>query len=272
MVQRSISPVANLPRFFLFCLTLLILASFSTPVSAAGISLFFDSEGRQLRSLPGSAERNTRGTARGSAPEGLSLPADVAYEFFPVSGRTFSGIMRSVRENGPYNKGRTARKPCRVAWNSTLSFQYDFSYAVDEESGKLHAAIGISDIAFEDRSTVTLPSLIDDTELNPVEQSMWRTYLAGLVEYCHHIVALIRDPQARKSVHDRLAETDYLIFDYAEGMDIEKSVESFLRGEAIRTGQEATRIISAQIADYEKRADIPGRENKQGTYRKTSGE
>lgn len=235
------------------------------PASAAGISLLFDSEGRQLRSLPKATEKSTRRSSHNSAPEGVSPLSDVAYEYYPVSGRTFSEIMRSIGENGPYIRNRTERQPCRVDWTVEFSLQYEFSSALDEENGKMHAATEISGITLEDNSTVTLPSLIDDTALNPVEQSMWRTYLSDLVAHCHNVVAIIRDQQVKKTAGDKLTETTYLIFDYTEGMDVEKSVDSFLRGEAIRTAIESVREISALIAEYQRTTSPGGHQKKSGT-------
>lgn len=266
MYQRPFFTSTGILPTLLFFIISFILPALSRPASAAGISLFFDSEGRQLRSSPKALEKSTRST-HNAAPEGISPLSDVTYEYYPVSGRTFSEIMRSIRENGPYNRNRTERQPCRVDWTAALSLQFDYSYAIDEENGKMHAATEISGISLEDSSTVTLPSLLDDTALNPVEQSMWRTYLSDLVEHCHGIVALIRDKQTRKTASDKLTEITYLIFDYTEGMDVEKSVETFLRGEALRTGQESVREISSRIADY-KRTTSPGRhQNKSGTGR-----
>jgi len=272
MHRRFFFSVIPLRHFLPIIIIPFLLLALCIPARAAGMSLSFDSEGRTLRSVPRPGEINNSRTARNTAPEGVEILRDTAYEYYPVSGRTFSEIVRSVGENGPYNKSRTVRQPCRVDWTATLSVQYDFSYAIDEENGKMHAATEISDSTLEDSSTVTLPSLIDDTALNPVEQSMWRTYLSGLAEHCHALVAIIRDPQVRRTAREKMTDITYLIFDYTEGMDIEKSVEAFLRGEALRIGQEAVRGISARIADYEKTAAIPGRDKKQGSYRKNSEE
>jgi predicted secreted Zn-dependent protease len=263
-MDRRVCLSLKQPRHFLtpfrVAVFLLLLCN---PVYADGISLSFDSEGRTLTSISRPGENSTRMTAHRTTSEGAELLRNTAYEFYPVSGRTFSEIVRSVGENGPYNKGRTMRQPCRVDWSATLSFQYDFSYALDEEDGKLHAATEVSGVTLEDSSTVTLPSLIDDTALNPVEQSMWKTYFAGVAEHCHNIVAIIRAQQVRKNAYDKLAEITYLIFDYSEGMDVEKSVELFLRDEALRIGRESVREISSRIADYDRASASAGRQKKE---------
>ncbi|MBA4373758.1 MAG: hypothetical protein C0402_12975 [Thermodesulfovibrio sp.] len=250
----------------LFRVTIFLLL-FGDPVYAASLSLSLDSEGRIISPVTTAAV--TRRQAHRARPDGVELLHDTEYEYYPVSGRTFSEIVRAVGESGPYNKDRTGRQPCRVDWSATLSFQYDFSYAFDEENRKLHAATEMSAIALEDTSIVTLPSLLDDTALNPVEKNMWRAYLTNLTEHCHTIVALIRDQQARKAVGDRLADITYLIFDYAEGMDIEKSVGSVLRDEALRIGRESVREIKARIAIYEQSA-AEGKD-RSGTKAKTKG-
>lgn len=253
----------------LLSLSALLLLLITTPALAFELSIAFDSEGRPLKPAAPSAARPQYPQAGpvGPGPDGETL-RDVIYEYYPVAGRTFSEILKAVRENGPYRKDRSGRQPCKVAWSTALSFQYAVSYAVDEENRKLHTAIEMSGITLEDTSTITLPSLLDDTALNPVEQSMWQTYLAGLTDYGHAIVALIRDQQARKAAGDKLAENTYFIFDYAEGMDIEKSVAAVLREEALRTGQEAAREIAARISRYEQSA---APENSRRAKKKAAG-
>ncbi|TAN43298.1 MAG: DUF922 domain-containing protein [Nitrospirae bacterium] len=240
----------NFKRPVLWSVILLLLA-FSPAYS--GIDQFFDSSGKMLRG--GTAMPVAHGAAKPSGyalPEGIELVQGAGYEFYPVAGRTFAEIVKATNDNGPFTKDRSGRRPYNNEWQLGLSYQFRLTTAVDEERSKIHAALEIYDIAFTDNIRITLPALIDDTSLTPVEKDLWGQYLSRLVAQTRDLVSIIRDQERREKVSGSIREITYLIFDYQEGMDIERTVESYLRQETEKLGEEWAGEISRRTADYEK--------------------
>jgi len=243
---------------FLLCLA---------PSSDAGFSLFFDIDGSLLKAFPTSfAAGNSSSPSGGTSAGTGGTPRDVRYIYYPVSGKTFSAIIRSAEENGPFNRNRTKRLPYHVDWSVGLTCQPAFTYTIDEENSKLHAAVEFRDMEFTDRITITLPSLLDDTSLNPVEQSLWKGYMEKLSEHTADIVSIVRDRASTEKASATLRETDYLIFDYAEGLDIEKTVEALLVQDATRAGKEWVREINRQITGYDETTSYGSRQERRNEF------
>lgn len=217
------------------------------------ITQIFNQEGALIStSKKKSVSDRTSGIARYSIPDGIELQKDVSYEFYPVFGKTFSEIVKSSEENGPFNKKEKRRYLSKNDWSIGWAYQFAFSYEIDEEDRTVHVSLEISDIDIRDYITITLPTLTDDTALNPVEKNMWKNYLLRLLEHEHDHVRIIRDSDSRNGVLNSLKEINYLIFDYDEGIDIEKTVERFLTEETERIGREWVKKIKARDDEYSK--------------------
>lgn len=213
----------------------------------------FNQEGAMISTGKGkSASDRASGIARYSIPDGIELHKDVSYEFYPVFGKTFSEIVKSSEENGPFNKKEKMRFPTKHDWNTGWSYQFALSYDIDEEENKAHVSLELYDIDFMDEITITLPTLTDDTALNPVEKNMWKNYLLRLLEHEHDHVRIIRNPDSRNEALNSLKEINYLIFDYKEDMDIEKIVGRFLMEETEGIGREWVKKIKARDDEYSK--------------------
>jgi hypothetical protein len=233
---------------------LLILILLVFPCSAySTISQDFDSEGAPVSSRPQRAATDITGkTSRYSVPEGVELHKDITYEFYPVFGKTFSEIIKSSEENGPHNKAANRRFASMLKWGLGWSYQFDYSYGIDEEEGKVHAAMDILDINVTYHITITLPTLIDDTPLNPIERNLWKIYLQRLLEHEHARAGIIQDSNSKNAVLNSIREINYLIFDYQNGSDIENTVGLFIREETSKIGREWIRKINVQLQEYER--------------------
>lgn len=229
---------------------------FSFPRNAvSAISLEFDSQGNLLSSDSGRiADFSTTKTSNFAVPEGVELRKDIAYEFYPVFGKTFSEIVRSVEENGPVDKTTNSRMKTRLDWSLGLSFQIDYSYGVDEDENKVHAAVDILDIGFNYHIKITLPTLLDDTPLNPIEKKLWRNYLQRLLENEYERAAIIRGDNFTKTAIESIKEVNYFIFDYRGDSAVERTVISSLREDATKIVREMIKKINDRLNDHDKTA------------------
>ncbi|MHB8882862.1 MAG: hypothetical protein ACYC69_15295 [Thermodesulfovibrionales bacterium] len=240
----------NFKRPILWSVILLLL---TCSPAYPGIEQFFDSSGKMLRTGTAITVAASAGKPSGYAlPEGIELIRDAGYEFYPVAGRTFAEIVKATNENGPFSKDRSRRRPYINEWQLGLAYQFRLTTAVDKENSKIHAALEVYDVTFTDNIRITLPALIDDTSLTPVEKDLWGQYLSRLIAQTHDLVSIVRDQGLRDRVSGSIREITYLIFDYQEGMDIERTVESYLRQETEKLGEEWAGEISRRTADYEK--------------------
>jgi hypothetical protein len=218
------------------------------------ISEFFDSDGNPTSSphmLTGSEP--FRGTSGYAVPGGVELRKDITYEYYPVFGRSFSEIVRSAEENGPFVRRRNERSTSKTNWNLRISYHYDFTYEIDEELRTVHAAIDISDIAIKYDVAITLPVLLDDTSLNTVERKLWRNYFQRLLEREHDRVAVVEDTDIRKKMEDDIGDIKGVSFDYTNENDIERSVEVYLKRETQDIAGEGIKKIREKLSEYNRK-------------------
>lgn len=212
-------------------------------------SLYFDSEGNSLSSYSRNlASGQPNGMQRHYIPEGIELQKDIRYEFFPVFGKTFSEIVLSAEESAPAELKKKKRLPTRSEWTVGLSYKLAYSHGIDEEDKTVHVNLEIYDVSMTYNITITLPTLIDDTVLNPAEKTLWKNYYLRLVQYEHDHVKIIRDRETQEELRKKFSELNYVIFDYSTDTDIQKTVETFVRKETEKTG-------SAWVKNLKKRCD-----------------
>lgn len=226
---------------------------FWSSVVCAEIYQHFDSEGTMVSS--GSRKRTrdlSYGGQRYSVPEGVTLQKDIRYEFYPVFGKTFSEIVRSAEENSPAGQKPKKRLPTKSDWSVAWSFDIDFMEAVDEETKTVHASVEIFDIKIAYHITTILPTLIDDTALNPTEKNLWKNYYHRLAEYEDDHARIIRDGEAQEDLKKQFSELEYVIFDYANDIDIQKTVETFIQKETEKIGAEWVRNRKKRIDEYDR--------------------
>src|SRR5512134_3501042 len=149
-------------------LSVFFILSFSGSAYPEVTTLHFDSGGNLTSSALQKSlftPSPSAGASRYSIPEGVELLKDASYEYYPVFGRTFSDIVRSSEENGPFDKDRKRRFPSKYEWGLGLSYQFEYEHEIDEETQKVHAAIDLRDVTITYPITITLPTYIDDTDL-----------------------------------------------------------------------------------------------------------
>ncbi|MDH4232151.1 MAG: DUF922 domain-containing Zn-dependent protease [Nitrospirota bacterium] len=221
--------------------------------SCAEISQHFDSEGNPLSAGRWGTENSLPcGIQRYSVPEGIELQKDIRYEFYPVFGKTFSEIVRSAEENSPVDLKDKKRLPSRSEWTIGWEYKLAYSYGIDEEEKTVHALAEIYDINITFYIKITLPTLIDDTVLNPAEKTLWKNYYLRLVEYEHDHAKILRDSEAQKELIGKFKDLGYVIFDYSDDIDIQKTVETFVQRETEKTGSNWVKELKKRSDEYEK--------------------
>ncbi len=222
-----------------------------TAQADALVRLFFDSQGNLRASSPAKVTGTLSARAAGpSVPAGTVLRRDFSYDFFPVSGRTFSEVVESAEGNGPVSRDTGRRFPSRLDWSFSLSYDYEYTYEINEEDGTVHVALDIHEVKVAGDFAVTLPTLIDSTPLNPVEQDLWKSYIRGLLASEYGKADIIADPEVSDRAAEDLKEITYIIFEYKDDAEIERTVTRFLREEAVRVGRETAQAIRERLAGY----------------------
>ena len=222
------------------------------------ISQHFHSSGNSISSGSRSSEDSlSRRIHRHSVPEGIELQNDIQYEFYPVFGKTFSEIVRSAEENSPVDLKSKKRLPSRFEWSVGWSYKIDQSTEINEKDNTTHEEVDIYDVSIKYNIKITLPTLIDDTVLNPSEKTLWKNYYRSLVEYEHDHARIIRDNDTKKELLSKFSDLDYMIFDYSKEINIQKAVETFIK-------KETESIGSAWVKDLKKRIDAYDRATEYG--------
>lgn len=223
-------------------------------ISYPEISQHFDSFGNSISSDSKkiSKDRSPGRTHRHSVPEGIELQQDIQYEFYLVFGKTFSEIVRSAEENSPADLKVRKRLPTRIEWSVGWSYKIDQTTEIDESDNTTSKEVEISDVSVKYNIKITLPTLIDDTALNPSEKSLWKNYYHSLVQYEHDHARIIRDNDARKELLKKFDDLGYTIFDYPEGIDIEEAVETFISKETESVGSAWVKDLRKRIDAYDK--------------------
>jgi predicted secreted Zn-dependent protease len=233
----------------------------------------FDSRGNQVSITQTKTSYDARSLIRRySLPEGIELRKDIKYEFYPVFGKTFSEAVRSTEENGPLNIKENKHYRSKFEWKFGWSYKFKYTQELNEESqpateleeegqyaqefaetGKIvNVALDIYDINISYDISITLPTLLDDSALNPIEKSMWKNYLQKIIDYEYDHVKIVEDPATKEAIIKSIKDIDYIIFDYKEGVDIEKVAESFLKDETAKLGRYWASQIKIKYDEYDK--------------------
>lgn len=225
---------------------------FVFPVSAAErISLTFDHGAEQLSGVPPSF----RPQAEAFPATGGTRPRpDVRYVSYPVFGKSFVEIMKSVDESGPQTAGRPKRGPSSFEWVTGLTFGYDYTYEIDEDAGQAVVSLEIVELNQRDGFRITIPHLVNDTALNPIELSLYQGFLAKLLEQEHRRIEIVQDPGIWNELRAGIDRLLVFKVSLVEGMDIERTIESILSREAASLGKQRAKRIQDRMSEFDRKA------------------
>ena len=234
----------------LFCVFL------SGSVSYPEISQYFDGDGNPLspESIHGE-DGPASGIQRYSVPEGIVLQKNIRYEFYPVFGGTFSEIVESAEENMPVNPKEKQKLPSRLDWTVGWTYKIDFAEDIDEEDRTVRVSAEIYDIKMTYDIKITLPTLIDDTVLNPAELKLWKNYYMRLLEHEYDRVKMVRGKDAQEELRKKFMDLNNIIFVFSNDIDIHKTLEAFMQKETLKIGSEWVRTLRKRISEHKKETE-----------------
>jgi hypothetical protein len=234
----------------LFCVCLF------TGLSYPEISQYFDSEGNPLSTKSKNrTDSPTGGFQRYSVPEGIVLQKDIRYEFYPVFGKTFSEIVQSAEENTAVNPKYKKMHPAKFDWTVGWTYDIDYSEEMDEEDQTIRVSVEIYDVNITYDIKITLPTLIDDTVLNPAEKNLWKNYYLRLVKYQHDRAKMIRDKDTQDELRKKFIALDNAVFFFPTDIDIKKTVETLIQKETQKIGSEWVKNLKKRISEYDREAE-----------------
>lgn len=236
-----------------FALAVLVFCT-AAPASET-IALTFDRSGEQLPAVPSSFRGRS---APFAASEGVRPRSDVRYDSYSVFGRSFGEIMKSVDENGVRSAGRQKRNPSAFDWVTGLSFTYDYTYEIVEDEDMAVVTLEVIELKREDRFRITLPHLVNDTALNPIELSLFHDFLAKLLEQEHRRIEVVGDEEIWNALRSGIDRLQVFKVTLVEDMDIERTIESIITREAVRLGRERARRVQEKMKEFDRKAASPG--------------
>jgi len=225
-------------------------------LSYSEISQYFDRDGNPL-SKKGriSAGSPTGSNQRYSVPEGIVLQKDIRYEFYPVFGKTFSEIVQSAEENIPVKPKDKKKHSARFDWSVGWTYDIDYSEEMDEEAQTVRVSVEIYDINITYNIKITLPTLIDDTVLNPAEKTLWNNYYIRLIKHEHDRANMLRDKSAQEELQKKFVALESAIFFFPPDTDIKNAVEALIKKETQKTGSEWVRNLKKRISEFDKETE-----------------
>ncbi len=227
--------------------------------SVSEISQHFDHNGRAISHSRSSSPDRSSQVQRYSLPEGVELHNDVTYEFYPVFGKTFAEIVSYINENGPVNKKDRKRYPSRSEWTIGWSYEFEHTYIVEEDAGVVHVAVELYNISTKPDITITLPTLIDTSPFNPIEQNLWKNFFMRALDYEHAVVNILSDPAAKSALSSRFSDINYYTLPSSSGMNTEKEVRQLIEQDTFQIGREWVNGLRKKISS---RKRDPGEEKK----------
>lgn len=222
-------------------------------ISYPEVSQYFDRDGNPLSAESRNREDSlSEGIQRYSIPEGIALHKDIRYEFYPVFGKTFSEIVRSAEENSPVYPKNKKRLPSKTDWTLGWTYKIDYSEDFDAEDKTLHVSAELYDIIITYDITITLPTLTDDTALNPAEKNLWKNYYLRLVEYEHDHAKIIRDKDTEQELRKKFSGLEDVIFVFSTDVDFVKNVDTFIEKETKKIGREWVINVKKRTDEYDR--------------------
>ena len=216
------------------------------------ISQYFDHHGKAVtHSKKPSAERRIR-IRRYLLPEGVALQKDITYEFYPVFGKTFAEIISFVNENGPSSSKDNRRYPSKSEWFIGWSYEFEHTYIVEKDAGLVHISVELYNVSTDHDITITLPTLVDTSQFNPIERNLWKEFFVQSLDYEHALSNILKDPAAASDLANRFSDITYFSLKYREGMDTEKEVRRLIIRDTMQIGRDWVAGLRKKMSDVKR--------------------
>ncbi len=226
------------------------LLSYAAP-AAAVVYQYFDEEGTLI------VTDNPHRTKRSHTASSVLVPSvrtesgdGITYEYYPVTGRTFSEAVAAASGLGPFDGKEGRPYAGQTRWSAGWS--YAFRSSCRKEGGLLRVSLQLTDIDFKSRLTVVLPSLAGGVSLGRHDSSLWEKFMKGLREHEADHVAIIRDPAYRDEAVRRLSSLRELVVPADPSGAPDDVIRQAVEAETARIGHEILKKIKARNDEYDR--------------------
>lgn len=222
--------------------------------SDAEVFQYFDETGALLAS--GTPPLYPAGEKPPGLPENLGGRTDIVFRSYPVFGKTFVDMVKSIEENGPQDRRLGRRTATRLDWKLGFSYIIEYDYEFVEDDQTVTVFLQLSDIMFRNEYAITTPSPVNDAALNPVERTLFRNYIARALAQEHERIMIIEDESVRTEMRKGFEEIRGASFSNAlSDADLEQAIERFVRDETKKIGTHAASMIQSRLADHDRSAE-----------------
>jgi predicted secreted Zn-dependent protease len=234
-------------RSFLLVMTFILYVS---PVYAT-VYQYFDDEGTLIvTDNPYNIKRPKSGTGNGYQDIKLRYRDDVAYDYYPVTGKNFKELISSTNINGPFDPTERKKYAGQTKWTIGWSYKFNSSYTID--GLYLYVSLNIFDIEFMSDITVLIPMLQENPTLDHSDLKLWEQFSQGLLEHEHDHVNIIKDPFYKDEALMKISSIKQLTLLYGPHADPDTLIKEAVESETARIGHDLIRTIKKQNEEYDR--------------------
>src|SRR5574340_230908 len=234
----------------LFLLATLVILT-AQPVHAT-VYQYFNEEGTLIVTDNPYGIKKPKPAPAAVAPQKINLRyrEDVAYDYYPVTGKNFQELMSSTNSNGPYDTAEGKRYAGQTRWNIGWSYKFSSSYTI--EGAYLYASLHIYDVEFLSDITVLIPQLQENRDLSHPDMKLWEQFSQRLLDHEHDHVKIIRDPFYRNDAIAKLSSIKQMTLAYDPRADIDTFIKDAVESETARIGHDLIMSIKKQNEEYDR--------------------
>ncbi|MDA8082678.1 MAG: DUF922 domain-containing protein [Nitrospiraceae bacterium] len=253
------SPMSFFARKGISCIVFFLVLAYAASLHAE-VFQYFDDEGTLIVTdnpygvkRPRASRPLNTYTPKPDQQVRLDLLSDVEYDYYPVYGRNFAEVVRSVDANGPYDEGDGRRYAGQTRW--TAGWSYSFASSYRQEGGFLRAEVGIRDMQFKSNISVLLPMLSPETTLPPQDFQQWQYYMTRLLAHEHDHVRIIRDTAFREEAQQKFSAIREVVVPADPGVDPDALIRQAVEARTARIGHELIIEIKNRNDEYDRMTD-----------------
>ena len=178
---------------------------------------------------------------------------DVAYDYYPVTGKNFQELISSTNINGPFDPVDRKKYAGQTKWNVGWSYKFNSSYTID--GPYLNVSLNIFDIEFMSDITVLIPVLQENSSLSHPDLKLWEQFSQGLLDHEHDHVRIVKDPFYKDEALMKISSIKQLKLLYEPRTDPESLIKETVEAETLRIGHDMIRMIKKQNEEYDRLTD-----------------
>ena len=183
----------------------------------------------------------------------LRYREDVAYDYYPVTGKNFQELISSTNLNGPFDAAEGKKYAGQTKWNLGWSYKFSSSYTL--EDGYIDVSLNIYDVEFLSDITVLIPQAQDTSNLSHTDMMLWEGFSQRLLDHEHDHVRIVRDPLYRNDATAKISSIKQLTVAYDPRADLDRLIKDAVEAETARIGHDLIMVIKKQNEEYDRITD-----------------